>query len=291
VAAGTKLTTQGTHVAGLTYKQDGYGPWLQSLAGSTAGPAPADLGSVLTQIGAVQDVGIETVAGRRLHHLRPPGGVSIPPSAMGITDPKVVDPQATLELYAEDDGTLPAMTMTMTWIQATGATTTVAARMVMDFAFSNVGGVVTVTAPADVWQVFKSKRLPYTMAYPGDWATPPESDGDFFRTADDSAEVWIYASTVSKTMTQREWALDLATAVSRNLGLRSDGGFGVDVGGVTTSAAEYHGKIDQQATFFMVVPVLHGGKGYEIQWYSTPGYETIDIAKFKTFLASFGFTT
>jgi hypothetical protein len=209
---------------------------------------------------------------------------------MGITDPTIIDPQATLELYAEDDGTLAAMTMTMTWTQATGASTSLDARMVMDFAFTNVGGIVTVSAPSDVWQVFKSKRLPFTIAYPGDWEAPADPNGDVFRTADDSVEVWIYGSSVPNVKTQRDWIFMVAAGTTRQTGLRSDGGFAVNVGGVTTSAAEYHGTIDKQATFLVMVPVFHGGKGYEIQWYSTPGYETEDIAKLKTFLASFAFT-
>ncbi len=286
---GTRLTTHGTHIAGLTYKQEGSGPWLASTA-SPGGPAPGDLASQLTKVTSVTDVGLETKAGRQLHHLRPPGGLTIPPSSMGITDPDVRDATATVEIYAQDDGTLGALTMTMTWTQATTGGASVDAKMVLDFAFTNVGDVVTVTAPADVWQVFTSRRLPYTMAYPTDWATPSDPDGDFFRTADDSTEVWVYAASVPKGTTQTDVVLQVTTGVARSLNLRSDGRFAVEVGGVATTAYEYHGTINKLPTFFVIVPLLHAGKGYEIQWYSMPGDETADRGTLKEFLASFAFT-
>ena len=289
-APGTRQVTQGTSVAGLIYKQEGYGPWLQSPPGATGGPAPADIGRVLMGIAAVQDVGVEPKAGRQLHHLRPPGGLSIPPSAMGITDPTIIDPQATLELYAEDDGTLAAMTMTMTWTQVTGASTSLDARMVMDFAFSNVGGIVTVSAPSDVWQVFTSKHYPYKVAYPGDWDAPTDSQADYFTASDDSAEMWIMSIPSPKGLTASQWASLSNADVVKQMGTRADGKFAVVISGLHATATEYHGKLNGRQTFRVVVPLMHGGRAYDLQWFAIPGYEQDDIAQLKQFLASFAFT-
>lgn len=284
---GSQQVSRGVRVASTRYSRDGDGPWLTTAPSASASgePGPADLFSHLAML---QDAGVVTHGGDRVHLLRAPGGLTVPPAALGLTDPSLVDPHATVDFYAQDDGTPAGMTVTATWSQgAAGAT--LAGKAVMDLTFSSVGYPITVTAPDDVWTQFESVPQHFTVDHPGAWGYKADAVSASFAAPDDSAGVWIGLGAEAKGLDQQTWNRAVLAGATKEFG-RSDGSLTVTVAGIATTAYEFHGTSNGQAVFFMDVPVVRSGKGYEIQWYSLPGYEQDDIATFKTVLATFAFT-
>jgi hypothetical protein len=151
-------------VAGTTYTQQGEGPWLVQEPGSGGGSSGIE--AAFAQIARLKDVGIVTWNGREVHSLQVPGGLTVPPAALGIADPSVQDPHAVVGFYALDDGTPAGMEMTMTWTQETGGAA-VTGKMVMDVVFVHLGTAADIEPPEDVWQSYTSKTMNFSVAYPG----------------------------------------------------------------------------------------------------------------------------
>ena len=285
----SRSVSRGTVVNGTTYSRSENGPWLQEAPAASGGAQTGGFQQVTAQIPSVRDMGIVTFGGSQVHSLQAPGGLTVPASALGISDPDVHDPRATVDFYAYDDGTPAGMTLTISWTQGSAGAAQ-DAKMVMDLVFNNPGGAISVQAPDDVWQVYTSKQQHFSVAYPGDWTAKGDAVSVSFTAPDDAAFMWIGLGVESKQIDQKTWAADVLSGATSEFGVRSDGKLAVVVGGVTTTAYEFHAKMNGQPAFFMDAPVVRAGKGYELQWVSMPGYEADDIARFQTFLASFSFT-
>ena len=113
------------------------------------------------------DVGVVTKDGRSLHHLKPKNDTPIPISAIGMADPGG-DGTVTFDFYARDDGTPVVMAMDAKWTAVDGTART-PVRMTLDYTFANVGGLLDIARPTQVWTTFTSKRFKYSIALPSDW--------------------------------------------------------------------------------------------------------------------------
>lgn len=137
------------------------GVWVANGA-----PANGDLVAALRGATTVTSVGVEEKDGRQLTHL-----VLAPPAVL----PAEIAPagrvsklQMTLDAWVEDNGTPVLLTVGASWHEKSGRTT-VAATASTDFAFSDVDGLVSVTAPTDLWTFSASRHYAYRMAHPVDW--------------------------------------------------------------------------------------------------------------------------
>ena len=276
-------------VNGTTYSRADNGPWLEEAAATSGGSQTGGFEQLTAQLASVRDMGIVTFAGRQVHSLQAPGGLALPASSLGISNPDVHDPHASVGFYAQDDGTPAGMTLSMTWTQGSGSAAQ-DAKMVMDLAFANFGGAISVQAPDDVWKVYTSKQQHFTVAYPGDWLVKGEAVSVSFTAPDQSAYMWIGLGAESKQLDQKAWTNDVLAGATNEFGVRADARLPVTVAGVATTAYQFHFKSDGHPVFFMDAPLVRAGKGYELQWVSMPGYEQDDIARFQSFLASFSFT-
>jgi hypothetical protein len=166
---GGDQTTETIKVAGTSYEVD-HGVWVKSSptaasAGGTTGTS-LDLNTLTGTVGGLRDTGVETHAGRSLHHLVLPSGISLPVAVFGLTDPSISNPSLSLEFWAEDDGNPAAMTMAASWDQqASGKTVPVT--MTIDYAIAST--LVTISAPTELWAWRTSKTHKYQVAYPADW--------------------------------------------------------------------------------------------------------------------------
>ena len=280
-----RSTSSGIVVNGETYAKDGAGPWLLKPAGQP-GSSSAPEGR-WGDLGSLRDTGVVTRAGTQVHALRAPGGLEVPASALGISNPAMRNADGRIDFYALADGTPAGMTMTVTWQQGTAAAPT-AGRIVMDFDFVPGTGSATVAPPDEVWKTFSSKRG-YAIAYPADWQPRQDKDGDYFDAPDTSTTLQV--ASMKTALSQRQWQADSAADITHWLNVRSDGAVAVSVAGIATQAVEYHGKLDGDPIFFVDVPLVHKGVGYDLYWFAIPGYEADDIAQLKTFLASFAFAS
>ena len=163
---GATERTETLTLDGVKYENRG-GLWFEKSATEQGSGPGSDFSSILKSILDVTDVGVVTKDGRSLHHLKPKNDTPIPISAIGMADPGG-DGTVTFDFYARDDGTPVVMAMNAKWTAVDGSART-PVRMTLDYTFSNVGGLVDIARPAQVWTTFTSKRFKYSIALPSDW--------------------------------------------------------------------------------------------------------------------------
>jgi len=286
----SRSISRGVTVNGTSWSRAENGPWLQDAAAASGSTGTNAFAQMTEHLPSLRDTGVVTLAGHQVHSLQAPGGLSVPASALGISDPDVHDPKASVSFYAQDDGTPAGMAFSMTWTQGSGDGAQ-DARMDMILAFTTFGTPITVQPPDDVWQVYSSKEQHFSVAYPGDWQADGNAVSVSFAAPDNSAGIWIGLGAESAALDQKTWAAAVLSGATQEFGVRSDASLPLVVAGVSTTAYEFHGKSNGQSVFFMDVPLTRDGEGYELQWIGIPGYEPADIGRFKTMLATFAFTS
>jgi hypothetical protein len=152
-------------VSGTTYTRSGAGPWYAKPPSLEQ----SGLNGFLRTLKSLQEVGVETKSGRPLHHLTLPVGTTMPPSVMGLTDPAITGAGGSIDVWAEDDGTLVVLAAQATWQQKNAAGALVDYAMKFEFTFSGVGTAFTIEAPEQVWTAYTSKIHHVTISYPTDW--------------------------------------------------------------------------------------------------------------------------
>jgi hypothetical protein len=167
-AAGSVPASERETWAGTVYERTGDGPWYQvSAATPSVSAAPSaggagGIGSFVTSLVGVKDMGVEVKAGQQLHRLSA-DGVSIEPVALGIDGTGTV----TLDVYARDDGSPVLMEFTLDLDTGTTAAPEPLTGT-LDLAFEPTM-VPVITAPTPVWVVFTSEKG-YSLGHPADWA-------------------------------------------------------------------------------------------------------------------------
>ena len=289
IGAGSKVAAQALKVASNTaYSATGDGPWFEA-------PFPAagtDLGSFLRSIKAVEDKGVETKNGRQLHHLVATD-VSLPPAVLGLTDPSITGTTGTVDFWVSDDGKPQVVAVSDAWTQKSGKDPAAAATMAVEFALSNVGGSVGVTAPEQVWKPVKSKKYKYTMAYPSDWE---------FKKAKSTKKVdWFigpeYASVGASNyktlgMSLNEWTktyLKYTPKLSGVKGFKLQSNKAATLDGAKARRLEYKEKYKGDQEYWIDVLAVHGGKIYEVAYVSSKPLTKADRELFDQFLATFHF--
>lgn len=126
-----------------------------------------ELVAILRTIPTMTDLGVEDKDGAQLHHLQTTSVPAVPrelaPTAKGVTELT-----STLDAWVTETGVPVTMTLASTWKQVV-AKKTVNGSRTAHFAWSEVGGDVTVTVPTDIWKFFTSTRYQYRMGYPETW--------------------------------------------------------------------------------------------------------------------------
>jgi len=277
-------TSESTYVGGHKYERVN-GVWFD--AGT---PDSKGLGSTILGQGGFRDTGIETKNGQQLHHLELPTGSAIPPEALGFDDPAMGNAAATLEAWAEEDGTPAVMLITASWSQASGEVT-MAATMTMELAFKLMS--VEVATPANVWARQESAIFGYKAAYPADWEFQAGSAdaADWFSGFDGSwIGVWREKTDGSSLSTITTW-------VSRHLdefaGLKSsklDSNTAAKLAGVTARRLDYHGTADGEAVWETTIIAVSGSWAYFVDFGTLHEPTKADLERLSTFLAQFSMT-
>lgn len=274
---------------GIKYERSENGYWLQLPAGG--GAAGADpVTAALANTDALEVVGTEAHDGETLHRIESSGLADIPPEALGVTDPTITDFEAEVAFLAEDDGTAAGIIVTAAWVQGTEEAPVEAE---FDLLYLVIDRVATVEAPDDLWTRYESAELGYRMDHPADWDVtrmPAEGDvpaWDLYLGPVDG-EVQVYRYTDLGGLTANQWFRDSAAVLAERFGsepelasiMSLDNGLEVQV-----FVGEY---TDGEAIIFYQEAVVFGGEtAWDLDWYSTPGNEVEEGARFVQFVLSF----
>ncbi len=272
---GQKVTVIDITANGTDYEKVEDGPWVERPV--------AHVDAILDRLTTAEDLRIETKAGLPLHHLRPPEGFEIIPSDLGLQDEGVSGLEASIDMFAKDDGTPVVIMISAAWTQPEGRV-----RGTQTYQLSDIGSPVSVAAPTNVWKTFTSLRSGYRISYPSDWSSEKRAGTQLF-SAPSGARVGISALSVPpgaglNQVVRAEIAADLRRFGPLEAHER------IVIGGERAHLLTFHSKIYGMQTFVLVAVALHGSQRFGAFWVSRSGSESADRAMFHKFLSTVEFT-
>jgi hypothetical protein len=282
---GAPQVAESVRVGGESYARAAPGPWLRKGTESS----DASLSDALAGLLNASDAGVVTKNGRQLHHIVPAAGFSIPPSALGMTNPAIRNPTVTIDFYADDNGQPAIMAIAAGWTQAVGAQT-LPVTMLLDMAFQDFGTVITIEAPSDVWTTFTSKRFGYSVAHPSDWTVDEAESDDEYGPA--GQRVVFVAPQDVGAITLGTFRDGLVASYKTQLGVaKPESDTETKIGGQEARLITYHftNEAGQKLVVYDTL-TLRDGKGWEVFLLDLAGNEGADKAVSDAFVATFAFT-
>ena len=238
----------------------------------------------------VTDTGIETRHGQALHHLEPRGAPTIPMSAIGASG-TAGDGVVAFDFYVTDDGTPVIMAVEATWTQADGKAT-MPASMVVEYAFSNVGGPIAIAPPEQVWATFTSKRFGYSIAYPSDWETHQsagKTKPDRFLSADSSG-VYV-ARYASGGATLNGVTSGFIAEIKRSSKAKVTANDATTVDGIRARRVEWSGTFEGTRVWETDIVVVRGKHVYYVGYAVVAKPTAVDRAVVDGLIASMTFAS
>lgn len=281
--SGKASTTETITAGGKEYGRTA-GVWFDNGA-----PSGNNLGRLISEVGGFRDTGIQTKNGKELHHMELPAGTAIPADALGLAGATNV--VIALEAWSEEDGTPALMTFSVTWDQPSG-TTTLAATMTMELAFSGSPAEVTVPTEDELWAWKVSTIHKYQIAYPSAWeyVKGNTKTADFFNGFDGSYLAVFHVA--RKGVTLNEFASYATKNTGDWAGLKSakvDATKATRLAGVAARRIDYHGKYSGKTWYVLSVLAVKGSYLYEVTLWLPHKATAADRAMMDTYLATFSF--
>jgi hypothetical protein len=248
-----------------------------------------ELIAVVRGVSSMTDLGVEDKDGAQLHHLQATTVPAVPkelsPATKGVTELT-----STLDAWVTEAGVPVTMTLASTWKQKV-AKKTLSGTRTADFAWSEVGGDVTVTVPTDTWKFFTSTRYHYRMGYPETW----EVKAGKGRLADSyyGGEEYVYASRA------RQSNATLSFLNSRILGeLKSITGYKnikvtankkTKLDGVPARRVEFRGTSSGDKVYGQAVYAIKGAFWYFVGFDAYTKQDKASRSLFSTFIKTYDF--
>ena len=280
--------TQASHLVvadGKAYVEQGSGPWFAAptRAGGYGPTSGATLDSLVTSITSVKDVGLEDHAGQQLHHLTVDTSTSPAPIAFGFADGSITGADLTVDLYADDNGTPVLLAVSGGWQQRIGASVA-AVTVALDVKVRP--SPASVTAPAEIWSSFSSKRYLYHAAKPTDWTYTAKASADELVSPEDTG-IDLASTATPENLNQA--AADLVSANTHVFGRKPEHTESVTIAGSPARLLTYHVTQNKLKLYVMEAVVVYKGRAYVVSYVALAGDEASDRATFLEFLGTFGF--
>ena len=278
-----KQETEQVQVGDQRWSRKSPGPWLEDPK-APAGTTGSSLGKILQSLVKVTDLGVVTKAGASLHHLQIPGTSAISGSLLGIDPTTTKDATFTLDFYATDAGVPAIMSLSGSWTQLSGEAE-LPASMTLDIAFTDVGKPQTISPPTDVWVVYTSKELGYSMAHPADWTVTAAKGEDTYSIG---GQGYVYVATSPYKGSTAKFAADLKASYKKPFKGDPTSEKPTRLGGVAAVRLIYGFTNDSAQAVTVVDDVVsRDGTGWEVYLATAGGQDDIDI--FDQFVATFTF--
>jgi hypothetical protein len=282
--AGNRIETESIAVDGKAYSRTAPGPWLEVDVPS-GGSDKTSLTAWLRTLDSIEDLGVVTKNGQKLHHLSA-GDEPVPPGALGLDSRTFTDPEVTIDFYAEDDGTPAVFSVDGTWTQLiNGVDFDVS--FVMDMTLSNVGSPITISAPNDVWTTYTSP-LGYTMSHPAEFVVENRDEYDAYLLDDVEwidVAIWPEAAGLNAEgfrdsiheLVAEIWGAPVDTSPAL---LGGESGY--------ISTFEYTNDDGSEGVSFDVM-AMHANQGWDVTFFSLPSEQAADFALLQQLLATFSY--
>jgi hypothetical protein len=257
------------------------GPWHDS-DGTNDTPLVADLAGLIS----LTVVGMETVAGEQLIHVRPGPGVNVDQKGWGPSDPSVTDYTIALDLWIRPDGSLAKLTQDEQWKVPSGTTTTVV-KTTADETFSPLAASATIAEPDDAWVANVSKAMGYTVSQPAGYQVKSGDGGDSF-VVGDQVLLSVAASSIDAGMTLEEALIALTESYEKQAKAELLMAYDARVDGHAAKVAVFKAKDSAGNDLRLVDAVtVVGDRLWEIYRVGTPDTVTDDVDHVNKSLTTF----
>jgi len=248
-----------------------------------------ELVAILRAIPTMTDLGVEDKDGAQLHHLQTTTVPAVPkelsPATKGVTELA-----STLDAWVTEAGIPVTMSLASTWKQKV-AKKTVNGSRTADFAWTEVGGDVTVTVPTDIWKFFTSTRYQYRMGYPETWEAK-SGKGRF----DDSfygGEEYVYASRARQTRATLSFItkgiLGSLKSITGYKSLKITSNRKATLDGVPARRIEFHGTSSGEKVYGQATYAIKGAFWYFVGFDAYTKQDKASRALFSQFIKTYDF--
>ena len=248
-----------------------------------------ELVAILRTIPTMTDLGVEDKDGAQLHHLQTTTVPAVPrelaPTTKGVTELT-----STLDAWVTETGVPVTMTLASTWKQVV-AKKTVNGSRTAHFAWSEVGGDVTVTVPTDIWKFFTSTRYQYRMGYPETW----EAKSGKGRFADSfyGGEEYVYASRARQTRATLSFItkgiLGSLKSITGYKSLKITSNRKATLDGVPARRIEFHGTSSGEKVYGQATYAIKGAFWYFVGFDAYTKQDKESRALFSKFIKTYDF--
>ena len=285
ITAGTfKQTTDKISVGDERWSRTSPGPWLEDPAKPGGSSSDKSLATTLRNLGSVVDLGVESHAGKQLHHLQPKAGNMLTADDVGFDVGTATDAQFTLDFYATDDGAPASMVVTGSWTQGSGSDA-VKNTMTLEYVFSDIGEPQVINPPEDVWVRYTSD-LGYTMAHPPDWTVVSKKNQDQYLLND---QPYVYVAVTPYKGSTAKFANELKASYKKPFKGEPESEAATVLGGQPAVRLIYQYRNDEDQDVTIADDVIsRDGIGWEVFLATAGGPEDIEV--FNQFVATFQFT-
>jgi len=225
----------------------------------------------LATVTSAEVVGREVIDGQNLYHVRA-SGLPIGPDAFGIE--ATGEPSATLDAWVDDEGVPARMRL------ETGS-------LVLETDGLHVGEAAPVQAPYEI-EVLESSALRYALVVPTTWDVRERGTSGHFIGLD-GAYVITYCAAGS--MELPDWVAEGTALYSDLWGAEPESVEPITIraaGGQTPATlSTWHGTSEGQPAYILDLAIVADKVACDIQWFSPPGDEAADRARFEQLLAGF----
>ena len=276
-------------VAGTTtYIRVGDDPW-RTMPTASVSSSMADFAGRIRQ-GAtadnLTDLGVESIDGHQLHHLRAvtPPLLQLIEGGTGTYD--------RYDLWAEDDGTPIVIRTQITGATPAGATFQASEELRLSKFGQPVAISIPSIPPSDApFAAWAGQRI--RIAYPPTWAVRPQTDGaevefiapetyPFLRVTNDGS--------LPKAMTLAALAKSDLLDIEENLGSKDARQSKTKLGGEDAVLTRFHNTGSTGTDYYTLKVIsIHAGMWYEVVLYSKAGNEAESDGLMTRFLRSFAF--
>jgi hypothetical protein len=255
----------------VTARRD-VGGWSDPVR-TADGTAQSRLPSALGSVRAARDLGMEERHGRSLHHVRAEG-FTIADSAFGL-EMSGGSGGATLEAWVGDDGTPAELHLGTPTLSLTLSPT--------------VWGAAAPVGAPDELTTFRSTALKYAFVQPKSWVVSAAEGGGGHQIGLDGAFIVTYCIASTPRIGLDLWTREGIQYYGQRWHAQPDGQLAVLVktaeGPLPGNIVTWHGTVEEHAAYILELAIVTEATTCDVQWFSPPGHETADRARFEQFLA------
>jgi len=260
--------------AGTVVARRGVGGWSDPVSAADD-PPEERLRAALAAVEEVRDLGEERRGDRVLRHVRV-DALPVTDAAFGI-EVSGEAPEATLDAWVGEDGIptelrvrTPTLTLTIT-----------------PTAF---GAAAPIPEPYEL-TTFRSNALKYTFVHPTTWEVGVRQTGTGHQFGLDGAFILTHCVASTPRLSLDYWTREGTIYYGAQWKAKPEAEVPTVVkaaeGPVPARLVVWHGTVEENASYILNLAIVTGPVTCDIQWFSPPGHEVEDRARFEQVIAGF----